>query len=86
MVVFKGEIGRVVAITSLASSLGVAIGPTIAGILFSLFGYVGPFVTLGLYLTFYGIIILLTCYSKLDRFIMSREEPKSNLIESFEIP
>lgn len=47
-----------VAFISLATNLGVAVGPTIAGLLYSIFGYVGPFFTLGSILMIFGFITL----------------------------
>ena len=50
----KENLGRAVSLLSFASTLGVAVGPSIAGVLFSLLSYVGPFLVVG------GVSLLFT--------------------------
>ena len=47
-----------VALISFASSLGVALGPTVAGIFYSLMGYVGPFFAVGGIFLIFALITL----------------------------
>lgn len=80
MVVFKGHISRVVALTFLSSALGRAVGPSLGGALFALYGYRGPFFILGSYMGILGLMILAFMFSALSKFIKSRQEPKKTLI------
>ena len=72
MVVFKGHISRVVALTFLSSALGRAVGPSLGGALFALYGYRGPFFILGSYMGILGLMILAFMFSALSKFIKSK--------------
>ena len=56
--IFKDNIGRGVTLITLSTTMGVAIGPTVAGVFYSLVGYVGPFFVLGSILLVYALLSL----------------------------
>ena len=56
--VFHEDLGRSVAIRSIATSSGLAIGPLVGGVLYSGLGYVGPFAVIGGLALLYAIIFL----------------------------
>ena len=57
-IAYKQRFARVLPFLSFANACGVATGPPMAGALYSVFGYPGPFFILGICVVAYGTIVI----------------------------
>ena len=76
--VYKERVSSAVALSSIASTGGIAAGPPLGGLLFKFFGYPGPFFILGLLTLIYGAVIIPCLGYQFESMMETEEEQEEH--------
>lgn len=73
-IVFKDRISKVAPIRMMAGNIGIAIGPSLGGLLYNWLGYIGPFLFIGsLILVIFFIFLSLISSDSIEQIIVKGE-------------